>query len=418
MNDDRQTLAQFFESVYLPSKLADTTANMHYQYRTAIGLFCEFMERNAFVDEVSELHINAFEHWCWRTGREVNAGKYRRLIAAVMRLARPGEFQPKPAGPPHRPNPDLQPGTLWHFLKTVYQPQRLGAAPASTIESFERSVRLLYRFKESVVLLSDLTDDLVSRAMQDLLSKGRALSTCNNFRRHLLAIWRFAKRRGAVTTMPDVQRFREPRPIPAAWSLDDVATILDAASRHPGSIALPGTNGVILLGPFFVALLRTLYETGARITALLSLRRTAVDLESCFLRVDARYQKHRADGLYKVSSTTIDALSSIWTPERELMFPWPYDRKGRQWPTLNRHLRAILRGAGFTPGPKDGFHKFRRTLATVITEKMGIEEARKQLGHSSIAVTKGYVDPSKLSIVHPIDVLPPLPAPKRKGGAA
>ena len=241
MNESRQTLAQFFEAVYLPAKLADTTANMHYQYRTAIGLFCEYLERNASIDEVTEIHVNMFEQWCWRTGRETNAGKYRRLIAAVMRLARPGEFQPRPAGPPHRPNPDLQPGSLWHFFKTVYQPQRLGAASPASVESYEGAVRLLYRFKESVVMLTDLSDDLIARAMNDLLKKGRAITS---------------------------------------------------------------------------------------------------------------------------------------------------------------------------------FHKFRRTLATVITEKLGIEEARKQLGHSSIVVTAAYVDPSKLSVVHAIDLLPALPKATRKDGAA
>jgi integrase len=412
-NPEHSTLAAYFENAFLPEKLSETSIKVIYQYRTAINAFCEYTSRNIRVGTVTEAMVDAFEPWCRANGKDKMASKYRRHIASIMRRARPGEFESKPAGPPKAVNPAMDEGTLWWFYQTIYRPQRLSASPGATIEDFESAIRCFYRFAERAVMLTDLSDDLVAAYMQHMIDLPRSRATVNKHRRILLACWRFARRRKLVTAHPDVDPLRNLGRIPTAWSADEMASIIRAAAQHPGTI--PTDAGTIPAGQFWEALLRTAYDTGVRVTALLSIRRDAVDLDTGFVRIDAESQKHRRDGLYKLSPETLTAIRSVWKPPRDLLFPWPYDRWGRQWPCLNNEYRRILARAGLPNGNKDLFHRIRRTVATLITAARGIEVACRHLGHSSIQVTQGYVDPSKLPNVYATDVLPRL---NGKGGAA
>jgi site-specific recombinase XerD len=410
---DRPTLAEYFENVFLPEKLSDTTINLVYQYRTAINAFCEYTGRNILVADVTESMVDAFEPWCRANGKDSNAGKYRRHIAAVMRMARPGQFDPKPAGPPRGINPALDEGTLWHFFQTVYRPQRHAASPGGTIEDFESVIRCFYRFVERAVLVTDFSNELIAAYMEHLRGRDRTRATVNKHRRVLLALWRFAKRRKLLAEYPDVDPLRDLRRIPTAWWPDEMFRIVKSGAEHPGTITCDAGN--IPAGAFWEALLRTAYNTGARVSALLTVRRDDVDLDSGFVRIDAERQKHRTDGLYKLLPETLTAIRAIWKPRRDLLFPWPYDQGVRQWKCLNTHYRRILARAGLSSGRKDLFHKLRRTTATLVTAASGIEVACRLLGHSSIQVTQGYVDPSKLPNVYAADVLPRLTG---KAGAA
>jgi integrase len=404
------SLAAYFENTFLPEKLSETSIKVVYQYRTAINAFCEYTGRNIRIGTVTEAMVDAFEPWCRSNGKDKMASKYRRHIASIMRRARPGEFEPKPAGPPKAVNPAMEDGTLWHFFQTVYKPQRLSAASPASVEDFECVIRSFYRFAERAILVTDFSDELLAAYMEDLRSNDRARATVNKHRRVLCALWRFAKRRKLVPEHPDVDPLRDLQRIPTAWSAEEMARIIKAGTQHPGAIA--SVAGAIPAGQFWEAFLRTAYDTGVRVTALLSIRRDAVDLESGFVRIDAESQKHRRDGLYKLSPETLTAIRAAWKPPRDLLFPWPYDRWGRQWPCLNNEYRRILARAGLPNGNKDLFHRIRRTVATLITAAKGIEVACRHLGHSSVQVTQGYVDPSKLPNMYAADLLPRL-----EGGA-
>ena len=86
---------------------------------------------------------------------------------------------------------------------------------------------------------------------------------------------------------------------------------------------------------------------------------------------------------------TTDAIQAIWYPARRLLFAWPWRQDA-----IFRRLAAILKRAGLPNGPRDLFHKFRRTTASHIAAAAGIDAATRQLGQSGSAVTKRYIDPT------------------------
>jgi hypothetical protein len=89
------------------------------------------------------------------------------------------------------------------------------------------------------------------------------------------------------------------------------------------------------------------------------------------------------------------------------LFPWPFDRSQRPWRSLTDRLKQILQRAGLPDGRIHLWHKIRRTTATELTIKEGIEAARKHLDHSAESVTRRYLDPRRLDETkHSAAILP------------
>jgi integrase len=100
----------------------------------------------------------------------------------------------------------------------------------------------------------------------------------------------------------------------------------------------------------------------------------------------------------------IAAVSRIYHPSRERLFPWPYSRTA-----LNNQARAIFeRALGQLPrGPGSLFHAIRRTAATAAAQRYGDGAARLLLMHTTSKTTREhYIDASK--IIRQPPVLPQL----------
>ena len=84
---------------------------------------------------------------------------------------------------------------------------------------------------------------------------------------------------------------------------------------------------------------------------------------------------------------------------------WQRDRTSEDWPSLTAGLRRLLNQAGLPSGTRDLWHKIRRTFATQVCGSGGIAVAQSMLGHSSVAVTKRYIDPSQMPDANQADYL-------------
>lgn len=125
-----------------------------------------------------------------------------------------------------------------------------------------------------------------------------------------------------------------------------------------------------------------------------------VDLAGGWLHVPAETRKDRKrDRQYRLSAEAVAALERIREPARELVYPWPLDPS-----SLYNHLRSILRAAGLTTDRRSKFHRLRRSHASY-AEAAGLD-ATELLGHSSRAVTRGYLDPRIVRRVDPIAAIP------------
>ncbi len=250
--------------------------------------------------------------------------------------------------------------------------------------------------------LDDLTPANIEGAMSWQLGRGRAKPTANKLRRHLLAIRNYAVRCGELPPLAPTQTVdavKEPHREPDCWTLSQWERILDAATR------LRGTVGEVPAAVFAEALLRTVYNTGARISAVMQIKTDLVDLDAGVLLIHAEAQKDAEDLRVTLLPRTVAALRSLGAHGRlpRLFDDWPHDRKVTQWPALNRLLKRLLVDAGLFASPeavtrRDLWHKVRRTFATAITAKAGMAVAQSMLGHSSLDVTRRYVDRSKLDV--------------------
>ena len=251
-------------------------------------------------------------------------------------------------------------------------------------------------------MLTDLTDEQVTSYMQWMLDQGFSRATVNSNRSVIIATWRFTYRKKLVDRLPDVDKLKEYRRLPVAWSIEQMGQMLAACASRPGMV------GDIRAADFWPALLLLLFDTGLRLKATLSIERGHVDLDTRWLIVPAENQKQAAEQRFLLSPQTVEAIRLVWEPPRRLLFPWPWSE-----PKIWKQYGKIIAQAGLPNGPKSKFHKLRKTCASHIAKVAGIDAASRQLGHSGESITKRYVDPTIAR--SEVDGVVHLPRPKLPG---
>ena len=302
--------------------------------------------------------------------------------------------------------------TLLEFLDRVYMNKpKMAAGSANTHADYHTQVRHFTNYfhhhlrlcGQSVrdPRLSDLSEDLVEGAMAWQLSRGRVVATANKVGRVVYALWHHAWRKQWLDAQPRCEFFPEPERVPEAWWIDEFRQIVTAARQMPGWV------GGVRAALWWPALLLVVYNTGARISAMMSVRVEWVDFRRGYLSIYHNVQKDRADQVVVLMPETVAALEEIKPQRLDRLFDdWPYDRTDVAWRSLTRHYRKILRRANLPDDRDDLFHKIRRTFATYIAAASGEVMAQQMLGHSHISVTRKYIDPRKLNQPSAKDLLP------------
>ena len=294
-----------------------------------------------------------------------------------------------------QPRPDFAGRTLRTFFEDTYVPRRLDDGKPDTIGEYRTAINQLCDFASCEVLLNQLSDDLIERLLGYLAKRGAAAYTRKRVRATLLAIWRLAARkRDPATRKPfvdeaplEVERVRVPKLEAEAWSVEEVSRLLSVAEAAEETVC------GIPAGLYWSSLILTIYDTGFRVGALMKLRTTDLDIDRRFVKARHGTQKAGNDQSLPISQSTADRLILTHPELRDLVFPWPY----KEARTLTKRLRLLLQRAGLPCGPRDLFHKLRRTNGTYICDVAGEEAAMRQLGHSTVQVTRGYIDRRKLS---------------------
>lgn len=254
--------------------------------------------------------------------------------------------------------------------------------------------------------VADFSESLLQAAMRhDMESRGNVPNTANKLRRHMLAVWEYAADLSAVEhardpTIPRMQpakrilcqQFPEPKIEPRCWSLDELGKIIDSSAAMRGKI-----NKEVRASTFHLAHSWFVYNTGARIDAVMRTPLYKLDLDRGEVQLPAYAQKQNAEQTFDLLPETIEALKRLrlfdrYPPEATIFADWPYDPTPGSWQILTKRYKQILTGAGLTCGPKDLFHKLRRTFATFLAIDQGIVAAQQWLGHSSVTVTWKYID--------------------------
>lgn len=300
------------------------------------------------------------------------------------------------------------------FLGQVYfqKPRMAGGSPRSRLDyqyQIEHLVRDFRTANNRDMRLPDFSDAAIYSAMRARIEAGVSKDTANKVRAVALAVWNYAHDQyPEIVARPPrrLEKLKCPKRDPECWWQEEFERILAAAAELPGSL------GAVSLACFADCLLRVSYNSGARISALMAVEVSWIDLPGRQLCIQAQVQKDGEDQTVKLLPGTVAAIERMRAMGRvrRLFDDWPYDRRCDQWPALNHLLKKLIVAAGLRPDMqsvtrRDLWHKIRRTFATYITMRAGIETAREMLGHSSIEVTKRYIDRSKLGRKSQADLL-------------
>lgn len=296
------------------------------------------------------------------------------------------------------------------FFESVYFKLRLGSRSPRTVDLYRRTLKLFSETLGRPARLTDFNDDAVEAHLHSLtMRKVRKLAphTVEKERQQLLAIWRFACQRRLVELYPTVQPRKLPEKTPLGWTTNDLTRLFEAARNTEGKI------GKAPAGVWWYALLLVLYDTAERITAIMQIEWSNVDLDGGWLTVPAEHRKGKTrDVVSRLHPDTVQALRELLSYGKvtERVFP-----RGRGGSHLWYLYSKILAKAGLPNDAKSKFHRIRRTAASYY-ERAGCD-ATSLLDHSSRKVTKKYLDPRIVERKHASDVLPRPTVSDKKGGA-
>jgi len=271
--------------------------------------------------------------------------------------------------------------SLHSFYSDLFCPMVLRSRAANTHRLYETTIRHFRKFLCREPILSDLCDLTVNRYLKWFRDLPRSPASVNKERANVLAIWRFACRKGYVTVWPDVPMEREPERVPQAWTKSQLEKLLACCRHELGCIA------DINAADWWTALHLVCWDTGERIGGVIGLEWDNVDLQRATVLVRAETRKGgNRDRLYSLASDTVAALQAIKRRGAAEVFPWPYTRS-YLW---NRYEKLLLR-AGLPADRKSKFHRMRRSVASHAEAAGG--NATELLDHSRRSVTLAYLDP-------------------------
>jgi site-specific recombinase XerD len=283
--------------------------------------------------------------------------------------------------------------TLRSVFDKVYRPQKLRHASPSTVLQYRINLDRFDRMLGRPAVLTDLNDNTIADLMAYTIQQGRKPRTANKVRDNLLAFWRFCARKGIVKEWPDVEPVHEPERIPEAWTEQQLRQLFASASHETF------VYGGVLGCDWWLALFSILWDTGERIRAILQIEWEQIDLQGRWLKVLAEQRKGRQqDMLFRLHPDTIKRLEKIRKPERDKVFPWPFNLS-----LIYHHLNRIQKRAGLPTNRFSKFHRIRKSVAS--HAKAAGMDATHLLGHSSPRVTKAYIDPRICQTKHASDVL-------------
>lgn len=268
--------------------------------------------------------------------------------------------------------------SLQEFFEQWYLPLRLIGASQHCIFQYRLNISRFSDWLHRPATTDDLTDENLARFIGTIVADGRSPATANKVLSQLRALWEFAARRGLRTDYPSIRKLTEYKRAPTAWSREQLSTLFHALRSVRGRVCH------VRASVWWICLHAVLWDSGARIGAILRAEWSDVDWERGELLLRAEIQKQKADQRFKLHPDTL-ALLSLMRQRSGPLFPWPTSRAN-----IWDHYKRILRDAGLPHDRRSKFHRMRRSVASWFEASGG--NATELLGHSSRKVTEAYLD--------------------------
>lgn len=268
--------------------------------------------------------------------------------------------------------------TLHQLLLDLYAP--LKQLTDRTVELYRYTIEGYGEHLGHQATVEDFDELKIMRFLTHRV-RTRAAATAAKDRAQLRALWEFAARRRIVDSWPTIPPVHVPERVPVCWLTEEMQRLMDSAAQETVDIdGIPAAK-------FWRALLLLAYDSGERITPMLSLRWRDVAGCNVLFVAETRKKKTR-DILRAVSVECADAMLAIKGDRGpdDLVFPWPRTRS-----YIWKRLEIILQRAGLPHGRKDKFHKIRKTTASYFEAAGG--NSQSLLDHADAKTTRKYLDP-------------------------
>ncbi|MDE2102411.1 MAG: tyrosine-type recombinase/integrase [Patescibacteria group bacterium] len=246
------------------------------------------------------------------------------------------------------------------------------------------------RFLGYIPTVADLNDDSVNAWLASLLEAGLARPTVKGYRGALVMLWRYAAEIDENQKLPRrLRRVKAPKPIPTAWTMQEVGLVLAQAKALTGYYRCG-----VGRAEFWVAVVLALWDSGVRIGDLLKLKWDDIGEGGV---VVIRQRKTEWPVRFRFQPNTLAAMRAIERKGSRYIFGGVVCRK---W--LFVTFKSLAKSAGLTGTTK----KIRKSAATAV-EGVQRGAASQFLGHKTTTMARDhYVDIRLLPLEQPSP--PPL----------
>lgn len=264
----------------------------------------------------------------------------------------------------------------------------------NTLESYRRDLTVYYQFlkKNNYLPVQETSRTHIIAYLLDLKNKGRATSTLSRNLASIRAFYQYLLRDRYIDKDPS-QNLESPKMdkrLPKVLSVEQVDRLL----------MMPDTN--TMAGLRDKAMLELLYATGIRVTELVSLNLTDLNLKMGFVKCFGKGSKERIVPLGQLAVNSIQQyllyvrnLLLKKTNEEALFLNHHGKRLTRQgfWKIIKKYAKIALIEVEITP------HTLRHSFATHLLENgADLRSVQEMLGHADISTTQIYTHLTKVRL--------------------
>lgn len=262
-----------------------------------------------------------------------------------------------------------------------------GLSPNS-VAAYQRDIEQFARFaqfEELVNAPADIEMSTIEHFMGSLFDRGLARNSQARMLSGVRSFCKYLRLEGVMEDDP-VEMIESPRPtrkLPDILSVEDITKMVD-------SVDLSRREGVRNK-----AMIETLYSCGLRVSELVELQISKVNLVDGWVQVIGKGNKER---LVPIGQRAIGAMDDYLVQYRAELVPHPGHEDilflGRQGRGMSRQMAfTMIRRTAINAGIRKSVspHTFRHSFATHLVEAgADLRAVQEMLGHSSITTTEIY----------------------------
>ncbi len=281
-------------------------------------------------------------------------------------------------------------GIIQKFILFLEKDKRLSL---NTLQSYKRDIEQYISYLKEINLLNitNTNKTTVITYLLHLQKKGRAVSTISRNLASIRSLYQYMYKNTLIDADPtvDLDSPKVEKKLPQILSTSEVELLLD----QPKCVDLKGYRDK--------AMLELLYATGIRVSELINLNLSEINLELGFIKCN----KGLRERVIPIGSIAVNALVEYLNKSRNLLIQKPDEkalfvninggRLTRQgfWKIIKQYKNQAKINKDITP------HTLRHSFAAHLLENgADLRSIQEMLGHSDISSTQVYAQIAKNKI--------------------